>query len=127
MKLLSISVVLLLCLCAVSWSLEQNDKAIVGVWLFEGNADDSSGNKNHGKTNGDFKFEKGKFGQAVVASGGGSIDVADSDSILSIKSGLTIAAWFRVDADSDTGIRKNSAYLLEDQSGGEPVPNGFFV
>ncbi|MCE2403040.1 LamG domain-containing protein [Candidatus Poribacteria bacterium] len=125
MKLLSISIALLLCLCAVSWSLEQNDEAIVGVWLFEGNADDSSGNKNDGKVNGDFKFEDGKFGQAVVAAGGGSIDVQDSDSILSIKTGLTIAAWFRVDADSDTGIRKNGAYLLEDQSAGEPVPNGF--
>lgn len=119
------AILLLLCLCAVSWGLEQNDKAIVGVWLFEGDADDISGNDNHGKINGDFGFEKGKFGEAVIAKGGGSIDVADSDSILSIKSGLTIAAWFRVDADSDTGIRKNGAYLLEDQSGGEPVADGF--
>ncbi len=38
---------------------------------------------------------------------------------------MTVAAWFRVDADSDTGVRKNGAYLLEDQSGGEPVPDGF--
>ena len=68
MKLLSISIVLLLCLCATSWALEQNDEAIVGVWLFDGNADDSSGNKNDGKVNGNFKFEDGKFGQAVVAS-----------------------------------------------------------
>ncbi len=125
MKLLSISIALLLCLCVVSWALEQNDETIVGVWLFEGNADDSSGNKNDGKINGNFKFEDGKFGQAVVAAGGGSIDVQDSDSLKSVKDGLTVAAWFRVDADSDTGIRKNGAYLLEDQSGGEPVPNGF--
>ena len=125
MKILSACLVLLLCVCAVSWALEMGDDAIVGVWLFDGNADDSSGNNNDGKINGDFKFEDGKFGEAVVASGGGSIDVPDSDSILSIKSGLTIAAWFRVDANSDTGIRKNGAYLLEDQSDGEVVPNGF--
>ena len=125
MKILSACLVLLLCVCAVSWALEMDDDAIVGVWLFDGNADDSSGNNNDGKINGDFKFEDGKFGEAVVASGGGSIDVPDSDSILSIKSGLTIAAWFRVDANSDTGIRKNGAYLLEDQSDGEAVPNGF--
>lgn len=125
MKLLSVSLVLFLCICFVSWSLDQNDPAIVGVWLFDGDANDSSGNKNDGKINGNFKFEDGKFGQAVVASGGGSIDVPDSDSLKSVQDELTVAAWFRVDADSDTGVRKNGAYLLEDQSGGEPVPNGF--
>ncbi len=125
MKLLYVCVIILLCFCAVSWGLEQNDKAIVGVWLFEGDADDSSGNDNNGDIIGNFKFEDGKFGQAVVASGAGGIEVKDSDSIKSIQDGLTVAAWFRVDADSDTGIRKNGAFLLEDQSGGEPVPNGF--
>ena len=125
MKLIGVSIGLLLCLCAVSWSLEQDDPAIVGVWLFEGNADDSSGNSNNGEIKGNFEFESGQFGQSVVVSGAGSIDVPDSDSIKSVKTGLTVAAWFRVDSDSDTGIRKNGAYLLEDQSGGEPVPNGF--
>ncbi|MCG9127592.1 LamG domain-containing protein [Candidatus Poribacteria bacterium] len=107
------------------FALEPNDEAIVGVWLFEDNADDSSGNKNDGKINGDFKFGDGKFGKAVVAAGGGSIDVQDSNSIKSISEELTVAAWFRVDADSDTGIRKNGAFLLEDQSAGEPVPDSF--
>lgn len=125
MKLLKISIFVLFCICAVSYALEQNDEAIVGVWLLNGNFDDASGNGNDGKENGSFKFEAGKFGQAVVASGSGSIDVQDSASISSISDGLTVAAWFRVDADSDTGIRKNGAYLLEDQSGSEPVPDGF--
>ena len=119
------SIILLLGLCAISWSLEQDDPAIVGVWLFEGNADDSSGNGNNGEIKGDFEFAAGKYGDAIVASGGGSIDVPDSDSIKSVKTGLTVAAWFRVDTDSDTGVRKNGAYLLEDQSAGEPIPNGF--
>lgn len=125
MKKLYLSILILFCVCAVSYALEQNDEAIVGVWLFDGNYDDASGNGNDATDNGSFKFEPGKFGQAVVASGGGSIDVQDSDSVKSISEGLTVAAWFRVDADSDTGIRKNNAYLLEDQSDGEPVPNGF--
>ncbi len=125
LKLLSVSISLVLCICAVSWALDQDDPAIVGVWLFDGNADDSSGNSNNGEIKGDFSFEAGKFGNAVVASGGGSIDVPNSDSILSVKTGLTVAAWFRVDTDSDTGVRKNGAYLLEDQSAGEPIPNGF--
>ena len=73
---------------------------------------------------GNFKFEDDKFGKAVVAAGGGSIDVPDSKSLGSIKKELTVAAWFRVAANSDTEIRKNGAYLLEDQSGGESIPDG---
>ena len=126
MKLLTISSALLLCLCVVSsWSLEEDDEAIVGVWLFEGDVKDASGNGNDGKIVGNFKFENGKFGKAIVAGGGGSIDVQDSKSLQSVSEELTVAAWFRVDADSDTGVRKNGAYLLEDQSGGEPIPDGF--
>ena len=125
MKLLYISIALLLCLCTVSWALEEDDPAIVGVWLFEGDVKDATANGNDGKIVGNFKFEDGKFGKAVVAGGGGSIDVGDSKSLQSISDELTVAAWFRVDADSDTGVRKNGAYLLEDQSGGEPIPDGF--
>ena len=125
MKLLSVSIALLLCLCAISFGLEEDDEAIVGVWLFEGDVKDATDNGNDGKINGNFKFEDGKFGKAVVAGGGGSIDVPESKSLGTVKDGLTVAAWFRVDADSDTGVRKNGAYLLEDQSGGEPIPDGF--
>ncbi|MBI1924800.1 LamG domain-containing protein [Candidatus Poribacteria bacterium] len=129
MKTVVISVYLTLFLFATSWALKPDDPAIVGVWLFEeggGNVvKDSSGHKNDGKINGNFKWEDGKFGKAIVAAGGGSIDVQDSPSILSVKDAVTVAAWFRVDANSDTGVRKNSAYLLEDQSSSEPVPDGF--
>ncbi|GIX08241.1 MAG: hypothetical protein KatS3mg115_2644 [Candidatus Poribacteria bacterium] len=48
-----------------------------------------------------------------------------SDSINSISEALTVAGWFRVDADSDTGVRRQNAFLLEDQSASEPVPNGW--
>ena len=112
-----------------AWALTPDDPAIVGVWLFdEGAGDtvgDSSGNGNHGTINGDFQWGNGTIGSAIAANGGGSIDVADSDSIASIVSGLTVAGWFRIDADSDTGIRKTGAFLLEDQSATEPVPDGF--
>lgn len=125
MKLFYIGIALLVCLCPVSWALEEDDPAIVGVWLFDGDVKDATDNGNDGKIGGDFKFEDGKFGKAIIASGGGTIDVADSKSIQTISEELTVAAWFRVDADSDTGIRKNGAFLLEDQSATEPVPDGF--
>lgn len=112
------------------WTIDiRKDPALVGLWLFDDaggkTVKDSSGNNNHGTINGDFKWDAGKFGGAIVSPGGGSIDVPVSASLNSITKAITIAAWFRVDADSDTGIRRQNAYLLEDQSATEPVPDGF--
>ena len=56
MRLLNITLLIMFCVCAVSYALEQNDEAIVGVWLLDGNYDDASGNGNDGKENGSFKF-----------------------------------------------------------------------
>jgi hypothetical protein len=106
-----------------------NDPALVGLWLFDdgsgGVVTDSSGNGNDGTVNGDFAWDTGKIGGAIIASGGGSIEVPVSASLDTVTSAMTIAGWFRVDADSDTGIRRQNAFLLEDQSSSEPVPNGF--
>jgi hypothetical protein len=76
-------------------------------------------------TEDDFEWDEGKFDGGITAFGPGSIDVEDSDSIATISEALTVAAWFRVDIDSDTGIRKQEAFLLEDQSASEPVPDAF--
>lgn len=115
--------------CTASWSLDPRDKAIVGLWLCDdGKGDtvtDSSGNENHGIINGAFKWEKGKFDGCIVSPGSGSIDVKTSASINSIKDAVTIAGWFRVDGASDTGVRRQNAYLLEDQSTSEPVADGW--
>jgi hypothetical protein len=121
---------LLLLFPAVSWALQPDDPAFVGVWLFDEGVGDEvadvvNGNDGIMITEEDFDWEAGKFGSSVVAFGPGSIDVQDSDSLATISEALTVAAWFRVDADSDTGVRKNGAFLLEDQSSVEPVPDGF--
>ncbi len=114
------------CLCSAAWTLDPDDPALVGLWLCdEGSGDvlvDSSANGND--ATGQFEWDEGKFGDCIVISGG-SIVVPTSDSINSITEALTVAAWFRVDADSDTGIRRQNAFLLEDQSTSEPVPKGF--
>ncbi|MCA9212271.1 MAG: hypothetical protein KDB27_04335, partial [Planctomycetales bacterium] len=113
------------------FALEPDDPALVGVWLFdEGEGDevgDSSGNENAGLMGieEDFEWGDGKFGGGLAAFGAGNIDVENSDSIGSIAEALTVAGWFRIDADSDTGVRKNGAFLLEDQSASEPVPDGW--
>ncbi len=113
---------------SATWALDQSDPAFVGVWLFDEGEGDTVGdevNGNDGTINGDFDWETGIIGGAIKANGGGSIDVPNSASIGTISDGLTVAAWFRIDADSDTGIRKQNAFLLEDQSATEPVPDGF--
>lgn len=121
--------IMILIIGTMAWSIDPNDKTLVGLWLCDdGKGDvvtDSSGNKNDGIINGAFKWDKGKFDGCIVATGGGSIDVKTSDSINSISDAITIAGWFRVDAPSDTGIRRQNAYLLEDQSTSEMEPEGW--
>lgn len=38
---------------------------------------------------------------------------------------LSIGAWFRIDKDSDTGLRRDTCYLLEDQSATEATPDAW--
>ncbi len=117
------------CICTASWSLDPNDEALVGLWLCDDASGDtltdSSGNGNDGAISGTFNWDEGKIDGCIVATGGGSIDVATSDSVNSIGEAITIAGWFRVDVDSDTGIRRTNAFLLEDQSSSEPVPDSW--
>jgi len=127
--LFNISVVVIV-IATSAWAIDvKKDAALVGLWLFdEGSGTtvkDSSGNGNDGKINGNFKWDTGKFGGAIVSPGAGSIVVPVSASLNKVTKAMTIAAWFRIDADSDTGIRRQNAYLLEDQSATEPVPDGF--
>lgn len=113
-----------------SWAIDvKSDPALVGLWLFDdgsGNTvKDSSGKNNNGTISGAFKWDTGKFGGCIVSPGAGSINVAKSTSLDTVTKAVTIAAWFRVDTASDTGIRRPNAYLIEDQSATEPVPDGF--
>ena len=109
----------------------KKDSALVGLWLFdEGSGTvikDSSGKGNDGKTNGDFTWDTGKFGKAIVspAATASTIVVPKSASLDTVTKAMTIAAWFRIDTASDTGLRRPNAFLLEDQSATEPFPDSF--
>ncbi len=131
-KLLLLSIVAMAVLIAsYSWAINiKSDPALIGLWLFDDGSGktvkDSSGNGNNGTINGDFKWDaNGKFGGCIVSPGAGSIEVPKSASLDKVTKAMTIAAWFRVDSASDTGIRRQNAFLLEDQSASEPVPDGF--
>jgi len=102
---------------------------LVGLWLFDegkGNeALDSSGAKNTATLDAAAKWTAGKWGQALLASPQNGAVVPISDSLNSVVDGLSIGGWFRIDKDSDTGLRRDSGYLLEDQSATEQNPDGW--
>ena len=60
-------------LVIVNYSFADEDKikkTAVGIWLFEGDANDSSGNKNHGQLQKGAKIaSNGKFGNALSLDG----------------------------------------------------------
>jgi len=116
----------MLCIHTAALSLGPDDPALVGLWLCDDGAGDtitdSSGNAND--ATGAFGWDEGQFDGGILIAGGG-ITVETSDSINSVVEAMTLAAWFRVDVVSDTGIRRQNAYLLEDQSATEPVPDSF--
>lgn len=103
------------------------EKGLIGLWLFDdGSGKDLSGNGNDGTVDGGVKWTDGKFGKAMdVATSGQAMTISPSKSLDSIKDGITIAAWVMVNAVSDTGIRRDSCYLLEDQSTSETKPDAW--
>ena len=105
-------------------------EGLIGLWLFDDGADkdieDSSGNKNHGELDPGAKAgQAGKFGDAVVTQPQKAVNVPITDSLNSLKEAMSLGGWFRIDEPSDTGHRRNSSYLLEDQAGGEQNPDGW--
>lgn len=130
MRSLGLGILLLLKLAPAPavYGITPDDPSIVGVWLFDegtGKVVADVKNANNATMSSVLKWDTGKFGGAVVANGNGVINVKNSPSINSVTEQLTVAGWFRIDTDSDTGIRRDNAFLLEDQSATEPVPNGF--
>lgn len=113
---------------SLSLAIDQDDPAWVGVWTFEEGAGSTSEdvvNGNEATLNGEFAWDDGVNGTSIQAFGGGSIDVAASESLGTLVEEITVAGWFRIDEASNTGLRQNGAFLLEDQSDSEPVPDGW--
>ena len=76
------------------------DDALVGYWAFDegegGDVKDSSANGNDGIIKGNFNWEQGKVGNALVFSKAGKtyVEIPDSDS-LDLADQLTISAWIK--------------------------------
>lgn len=106
-------------------------KGLVGLWLFDEGAGkvakDTSGNDNDAQLDADAKWTEGKFGKALLTLPQTASTVPVSDSLNTVADAISVGGWFRIDKDSDTGLRRDSAYLLEDQAGGEQNPEGWVV
>ena len=75
-----------------------DQKAVVGLWLFdEGEGDiagDLSGNGNDGSIV-QSNWVDGKFGDAIEFTGSGYVEIPASESLNSIADEITIAAWIK--------------------------------
>ncbi|MEO1653306.1 MAG: LamG domain-containing protein [Bacteroidota bacterium] len=76
-------------------------KGLVAYYPFSGNAEDESGNANHGRMRGGVELTKDRFGNDCSAMSfngrDGFISVPHSLSLSSPQNGLTVAAWFKLE------------------------------
>lgn len=102
-KLMALSLVLSLCL-----TLPSVIAASEGLELylpFDGNADDASGNGNHGIINGSASWVDGKHGQSMQFDGATYVEVPDyPNSGFDGVPGLTIEVWAKQSTHHDNGI-----------------------
>lgn len=72
------------------------DASLVAYYSFEGNAEDSSGNENHGVIKGESQWDKGKFGDAIHLNVGAHVEMQASDTLhgdLFKTDPFTISVW----------------------------------
>jgi uncharacterized protein (TIGR02145 family) len=96
----------------------QNDKGLedglVAHYLFNGNANDESGNGNHGTVNGALLVNDrfGNFNSAYVFDGNDdSIEILDDPS-LDITNSISLSVWFNFNSDP-YGLTEERAYLID--------------
>ncbi|MHC4426045.1 MAG: sugar-binding protein, partial [Planctomycetota bacterium] len=78
---------------------------LIGWWKFDGDANDSSGNANHGTENGDPSYVAGKFGQAISFDGDGDrvevpATVADNPALY-LSTSISASAWVKTTVSAD--------------------------
>lgn len=109
-------------------SLADLQEGLIGLWLFDDQgkeAKDSSGNGNNGALDAAASWTDGKFDGAMLTTPQNGVSVPVTKNLDTVVDGLSIGAWFRTDKDSDTGLRRDTAYLLEDQSASEATPDAW--
>ena len=80
------SLILMAMLLALPVLAQDLQEGLVGHWMFDGNADDSSGNGYHGEENGDTAYVPGKFGQAINFENIGAYVVVPNNADMQLRS-----------------------------------------
>ena len=79
-------------------------KGLIAYYPFNGNAEDASGNKNHGRQVAGVSLTKDRFGHPCSAmyfnGSDGYISVQSSQTLKSPVSGISVAGWFKLAQDS---------------------------
>ncbi len=95
---------------------------LIAHYPFDGDANDASGNGNHGTVQGNLKYVVGKIGQAIQLNGKDTyIDVGDKADAMS--NSFTLSAWIKTDnynqyakvvnkGQTNSGTPENSGYSL---------------
>jgi hypothetical protein len=105
----------LACTAGSCWLAPPLDAELVAFWRLEGNAQDASGNGNHGTVFG-ATSTSGKLGKGYLFDGSACIAVPDSSSLDMIgKSGFSLLAWVQNagGCSSDRGIVLNKENTYE--------------
>ena len=71
------------------------NSGLVAYYAFEGNANDSSGNGNHGRANDNVAYTSGKFGSSASFNGVNNYIVVPHSNSLNLTSQLSLSFWFK--------------------------------
>jgi len=102
----SASLIILILMFTSQSNAKFDPKTLVGAWLFDGNAKDTSGNGNDGILENGPKWTAGKFGQALEFNGGKKSYVNVGN--LGLKGPVTLVFWAKpVGAKNDDRLISN--------------------
>lgn len=109
---------------SVSVSLFPLPTNYIGLWPFDGDVKDYSGNNLNGSVNGNTVYVPGKFGQAISLNGNSYVNMGDISTLNIANSEFSIAVWIKTTNDttrqciinkfySATGHNTVGGYMLE--------------
>lgn len=72
----------------------------IGLWPFDGDIKDYSGNSINGSVNGNVVYVPGKFGQAISLNGNSYVNMGDISTLNIANSEFSIAVWIKTTSDT---------------------------
>ena len=105
MKVFMFTLTITLLLMSTVLGIAGEDPDLVAHYPFDGNAEDATGNDNHGEITGGSKWVKGKFGDAIELDAAAYVEMEVSDSLhgdFFKEDPFTISAWIQPNFEGTT-------------------------